>query len=312
MKTRDILFQVGVVLLALSVWACGPVVRFVRDVHEEAKRPPAVLDPVSTPTPEPTATPEPAPEPVVLGAPADLKAVAGDEQVSLSWEAASGAVGYVVIRDYAVRREVQGTEYVWGELPNGQERHFAVRGRDARGQEGPRSEVVIVTPTAPPPVYRRPIEVRLKMTSLYRAAPSGHMGTGASVIITAELRDANGVVPIPEVAPEHRHQSTWRVELAGHAAEVRPGPPPRNCRVWWSVSGAAVQVATSISAYNAGKGFEVNILTKDDCCGGQGTTTIRVTFSHPGLGLTASQTYPYVVWDAPPFLPGRRWPPQRK
>lgn len=273
--------------------------------------------PTPAPTPAPEPTPQPTPEPVELGVPANLVATAGNERVSLTWEPAANAVAYQVIRQFAVKRLVYGTSYVWGEkdgdrLKNGEEQNFAVRGVDSRGNIGRKSNDVKVTPVAPPPVYRTPTSVRLKMVKLYRAAPGGHMGTGSSVMIVAELRDAAGIVPWQEVDPKHYHQATWRVELAGHAAEARPGPPPRNVRVWWSTDGAACQVATAIAQYNAGRGFAVDILTKDDCCGGEGTLTAPVAFSHPGLGLRASQTYPYVVWDAPEFKPGRKWPPQRK
>jgi hypothetical protein len=289
---------------------CGTLLELGEQWAEEYTKPETEETPTPEATPEPT--PSPTPEPV-LGAPSNLIATPGFEKVTLSWTAGENAAGYRIMRQGQIPRDTLKTEYTWEGLANGSFHTFVVRSIGYDGSVSTRSNIVEVTIPVPEPVYRTPTSARLVMFRLYRPAPGGELGTASSAIIVAEMRDDYGLVDSKEIDPKHHHQSTWRFKLAGHAAETRPGPPPRNCRVWWSTDGVECRVATAIAQYNAAKGFAVDILTKDDCCGAQDETLIaEVEFTHPGLGLKASQKYRYVVYDAPPFLDGRNWPPQRK
>ncbi|MFO0882334.1 MAG: family 16 glycosylhydrolase [Candidatus Saccharimonadales bacterium] len=103
-------------------------------------------DPVVAPTPTPTPTPTPAPAPTVtkLATPSNLKAVAKDGSVSLTWNAVSGA------NNYTVRWGQNGTwtnysnnpgstnpttnSYTISGLKNGQTYQFSVAARDSTGK----------------------------------------------------------------------------------------------------------------------------------------------------------------------------------
>jgi len=99
------------------------------------------------------------PLPALPAAPANLTAVAGDAQVTLSWEAATNAVEYRIYRGTspsavttgAVIDTIKGTAYTNLKLNNGTTYYYAVIAANLAG-DGPASNEVIAKPLPPVPV----------------------------------------------------------------------------------------------------------------------------------------------------------------
>ena len=88
--------------------------------------------------------------------PAGLAAVAGNAQVTLNWNASSGAMGYYVKRSttaggpYAQLPGTGATNFTDTGLTNGTKYYYVVSAYNSYGQSGNSSEVN-VTPVAPAP-----------------------------------------------------------------------------------------------------------------------------------------------------------------
>ncbi len=106
------------------------------------------IDP-SNPPPDP----DPGPDPIVLDAPANLVATAGDANVSLSWDAVAGATGYRLWRSegsgstFNSFYEITDTSHTDTGLVNGQAYTYVVTAFDATSESADSSPVT-ATPVA--------------------------------------------------------------------------------------------------------------------------------------------------------------------
>jgi fibronectin type 3 domain-containing protein len=97
-----------------------------------------------------------APAPAVPPAPANLTATAGNQRVSLSWTASSGATSYNVKRSttsggpYTTISSPTATTYVDSSVTNGTTYYYVVTAANSSGQSG-NSNQASAKPTAPPP-----------------------------------------------------------------------------------------------------------------------------------------------------------------
>jgi hypothetical protein len=92
------------------------------------------------------------PSPAVPGAPRNLKATAGDKQVSLTWSPPSGgATGYTITTAPAdfPRTNTQNTTFLVSGLKNGTSYTFSVRAANAAGY-GPSARVIAIPHGTPP------------------------------------------------------------------------------------------------------------------------------------------------------------------
>lgn len=167
--------------------------------------PSPVTTPVPTPTPSPAPSPAPAPapspSPSVPAAPQNLSASAGNQQVSLSWSAASGASSYDLYQGSSagaenptpVQSDLSGTSAVVTGLVNGSAYFFVVRARNNLGSSTASNEVS-ATPAAITPIG---------ITSLELAQTH---------ILPAQGK--NWAPPTPPMASESLHASGGREALA--------------------------------------------------------------------------------------------------
>ena len=97
--------------------------------------------------------------PVLPAAPTNLKAVAGDGQVELTWDAVKDADTYnIFVDDAQVHWWYNGTDFTVDGLENGRAYSFQVEARNMDGTSV-RSAAVVATPQAPvlaPPVTPQP------------------------------------------------------------------------------------------------------------------------------------------------------------
>jgi hypothetical protein len=91
------------------------------------------------------------------GAPTNLTTTAGDSQVTLSWTAVDGAVGYNVKRSTTaggpyttIATNVTGTSYVDNAVINGTKYYYVVTAVDSNGIESANSNEASATPVAAP------------------------------------------------------------------------------------------------------------------------------------------------------------------
>ncbi|GMB01472.1 LamG-like jellyroll fold domain-containing protein [Pelosinus sp. IPA-1] len=94
--------------------------------------------------------------PVVINAPTNLIATAGDSQVTLSWDAVADAISYNVKRSTTaggpytvIATNVNGTNYVDKTVTNGTTYYYVVTAVDASGNESTNSNEAFATPKAP-------------------------------------------------------------------------------------------------------------------------------------------------------------------
>jgi hypothetical protein len=109
--------------------------------------------------------------PVAPAAPTNLKAVAGDGQVELTWDAVSDAENYNIIVDgEPIHFGYDGTAFTVGDLVNGQTYSFQVEARNEDGTSE-RSAAVLATPQAPV-VGPRPLRSRRSPPSRRPSRPT--------------------------------------------------------------------------------------------------------------------------------------------
>jgi hypothetical protein len=126
-----------------------------------ARTPTLVVETTSDSIPAPTPAPTPAPpvtpptppaDTQAPSGPANLQAIGGNSQVSLSWSTASddvGVAGYRVYRDGTQVAAPAGTTYTDTGLTNGTSYVYSVRAVDAAGNVSASSASAPVTPLAP-------------------------------------------------------------------------------------------------------------------------------------------------------------------